>query len=79
MRPIVKYQGGKTKELSLIKQLLPKEFKAVIEPFCGGAAVSFDLQKPAILLDINEHLINAYIQIKDKIEFQEVFAEICHL
>ena len=78
MKPYIKYQGGKTKELSLIKQLLPKQFNKVVEPFCGGAAVSFGLQKPAILCDINEHLINAYIQIKDKIEFQEVFAEICH-
>lgn len=78
MKPFIKYQGGKTKELSLIKQLLPKQFNKVVEPFCGGAAVSFGLQKPAILCDINEHLINAYIQIKDKIEFQEVFAEICH-
>ena len=78
MKPFVKYQGGKTKELPLIKQLLPDKFNKVIEPFCGGAAVSFALKKPAILNDVNDGLINAYNQIKDKIEFQEVFSEVCH-
>ena len=41
MKPVVKYQGGKTKELSLIKQLAPP-YKRIIEPFCGGAAVSLN-------------------------------------
>ena len=78
MKPFVKYQGGKTKELPIIKQLLPDEFDKVVAPFCGGAAVSFNLQKPCILNDVNDGLINAYNQIKDKIEFQEVFSEVCH-
>tara|TARA_B100000287_G_scaffold433416_1_gene495072 strand:+ start:102 stop:965 length:864 start_codon:yes stop_codon:yes gene_type:complete len=79
MRPIVKYQGGKSKELPIIKQLLPKDFKAVIEPFCGGAAVSFDLGKPALLLDLNPALINMYKQVQDPIMFQEVFSHVCYL
>lgn len=76
MKPIVKYQGGKTRELPLIKQLLPSDFSRVIEPFCGGAAVSFELQKPAILNDINPMLINLYkvvqssdyVHVLDRIE-----------
>ena len=64
MKPIVKYQGGKTKELPLIKKLLPDNFKAVIEPFAGGAAVSFALEKPALLNDISGPLINMYKAIQ---------------
>ena len=40
MKPVIKYQGGKTKELSRIKEFAPKEFKRIIEPFCGGSAVA---------------------------------------
>jgi DNA adenine methylase len=60
IKPIIKYQGGKTKELPLIKQLMPTEFNRVIEPFTGGAAVSFALEKPAVLNDINRDVINLY-------------------
>jgi len=60
MKPIIKYQGGKTKELPLIKQLLPPQFSRVVEPFCGGAAVSFGLGYPALMSDINRDVINLY-------------------
>lgn len=60
MKPVIKYQGGKSKELPLIKQLLPQKFNRVVEPFCGGAAVSFGLQTPALLSDINPMVINLY-------------------
>ena len=60
MRPIVKYQGGKSKELPLIKQLLPKQFTRVVEPFCGGAAVSFGLGYNSLMSDINRDVINLY-------------------
>jgi DNA adenine methylase len=60
MKPIVKYQGGKSKELPLIKQLLPNQFTRVIEPFCGGAAVSFGLGYNSLMSDINRDVINLY-------------------
>lgn len=65
MKPIVKYQGGKSKELPLIKQLLPAQFSRVVEPFCGGAAVSFGLGYPALLSDINKDVINLYWTVAD--------------
>lgn len=65
MKPVIKYQGGKTKELSNIKELLPQGFKRVVEPFCGGAAVSFALGYPALLNDINQDVINLYRVIAD--------------
>lgn len=60
MKALVKYQGGKSKELPLIKQLLPKQFIRVVEPFCGGAAVSFGLGYHSLMSDINRDVINLY-------------------
>lgn len=60
MKPVIKYQGGKTKELPLIKELAPCQFDRIIEPFCGGAAVSFHYNYPSILNDINKDVINLY-------------------
>lgn len=60
MKPIIKYQGGKSKELPLIKQLLPKQFTRAVEPFCGGAAVSFGLECNSLMSDINRDVINLY-------------------
>ncbi len=65
MKPVIKYQGGKTKELPLIKEMLPREFDRVVEPFCGGAAVSFGLRNLALLSDINKDVINLYHTIAD--------------
>lgn len=65
MKPIVKYQGGKSKELPLIKQLLPSQFSRVVEPFCGGAAVSLGLGYPALMGDINREVINLYSVVAD--------------
>lgn len=60
LRPIVKYQGGKTRELPFIKQHLPTQFTRVVEPFCGGAAVSFSLRYSTLMSDINRDVINLY-------------------
>ena len=46
MKPIIKYQGGKTRELPIIKKLAPTKFDRIVEPFAGGAAVSFAYEKP---------------------------------
>src|SRR6056300_2017559 len=69
MKPVIKYQGGKSKELPLIKELLPKQFERVVEPFCGGAAVSFGLGYPALLSDINKSVINLYQVIADSDQY----------
>jgi len=69
MKPVIKYQGGKSKELPLIKEMLPKGFNRVVEPFCGGAAVSFGLCYPALLSDINKSVINLYQVIADSDQY----------
>lgn len=60
MKPVIKYQGGKTKELPLIKQLAPAQFSRIVEPFCGGAAVSLHYGNQCVLNDINPAVINLY-------------------
>tara|TARA_Y100000996_G_C22510217_1_gene638051 strand:- start:40 stop:903 length:864 start_codon:yes stop_codon:yes gene_type:complete len=60
MKPIIKYQGGKSRELPIIRELTPEKFNRVIEPFCGGAAVSLDYEKPSVLNDLNSAVINLY-------------------
>jgi DNA adenine methylase len=66
LKPLVKYQGGKTRELPIIKQLLPTQFTRVVEPFCGGAAVSFALRHTTLMSDINRDIINLYSVIANE-------------
>ena len=65
LKPLVKYQGGKARELKTITKRMPKEFNRIVEPFCGGAALSFYFEKPAVLCDTNWEVINLYNQIAD--------------
>lgn len=65
LKPLVKYQGGKSRELKTITKMMPKEFNRVVEPFCGGAAVSFSVGKPAVLCDTNWEIINLYRSMVD--------------
>jgi DNA adenine methylase len=74
MKPMLKYPGGKSRELEIIapKNLdlfssshIPK-FKRYIEPFVGGGALFFDLaHTPSIVNDVNSKLINFYRDIRD--------------
>ena len=75
VKPIVKYQGGKTRELPLIKTLL-QNYDTVLEPFAGGAAVSFALGHRCILNDMNDALINMYQQVSHPTTFHEVFSHV---
>jgi DNA adenine methylase len=60
MKPIIKYQGGKSKEMPIILQFQPQNYDRIVEPFCGGAAVSLHFEKKCVLNDINPALINLY-------------------
>lgn len=67
MNPIIKWAGGKEKELPYIKENLPSNIKRYIEPFIGGGAVYFNLGiKKSIINDKSEELINLYKCIKNK-------------
>ena len=72
MKPIFKYSGGKGRELKRIKTFMPfvSEFDRVIEPFAGGAAFAFDLEKPALVSDIRSNNIDVYKAVQDETEFK---------
>lgn len=66
MKPIIKYRGGKSKEIPLILPYIPEYKGKYIEPFFGGGALFFYLEpKNAIINDINKGLIDFYTGIKD--------------
>lgn len=66
MKPIVKWSGGKVRELKMFKEYYPKSFKRFIEPFVGGGAVFFDLENDDnVINDVHNDLINFYNQIKN--------------
>ncbi len=65
MNPVLKYRGGKSRELTKFIQYIPDDFNRYIEPFFGGGAVYFYLEpENAILNDINERLMTFYRQLK---------------
>lgn len=65
MKPLVKYRGGKSKEIPYIQKHIPKFQGRYIEPFFGGGALYFHLEpKRAIINDINSKLISFYEGVK---------------
>lgn len=64
MNPIIKWPGGKAREIDKIEPFIPK-FDRYIEPFFGGGALFFHLMpKSAAINDISESLIQYYHLIK---------------
>ncbi len=67
--PFLKWAGGKRQLIPQMKNYFPKSFNKYIEPFVGGGAIFFYmLPEKAILIDINEELINCFKVIKHKVE-----------
>lgn len=68
-KPFVKWAGGKTQILGEIRKRYPSRIEKYCEPFVGGGAVLFDVlqksrPKKILINDINQNLVNAYVQIK---------------
>lgn len=78
MKPLVKYRGGKSKEIPQIIKHIPQFDGRYIEPFFGGGALYFHLEpKKAIINDINVKLIAFYNGVKTdynklRIELDEI-------
>lgn len=69
MKPIIKYRGGKSKEIGNFLQFVPKDFDRYVEPFLGGAALYFYLEPDSALInDINNRLINFYVSVRNNFE-----------
>ena len=66
MNPVLKYRGGKSREIPCFLKYIPKDFGRYIEPFFGGGAVFFYLEpNNAIINDANTRLITFYQQLRD--------------
>lgn len=71
-RPFFKWAGGKNWFVNQEYDRLPLQYNRYIEPFLGGGSVFFYMNpEQAILSDINDELINAYICLRD--EFESVY------
>jgi DNA adenine methylase len=66
MKPLIKWTGGKTSELPIIAQYMPKTFTRLVEPFLGGGAVYFNLAMPALVNDFNRELMSFYQICQDE-------------
>lgn len=66
VRPPLKWAGGKRWQLPHVIPLWERESsRRLVEPFCGGLAITLGLSpNKALLNDINPHLINFYRRLK---------------
>ncbi|MBR4376463.1 MAG: DNA adenine methylase [Spirochaetia bacterium] len=66
LAPIIKWAGGKEKELPIILKALPSSFEDYYEPFVGGGAVFTAINaKHFFINDKSSELINLYLAIKN--------------
>ena len=67
MKPMIKYRGGKSKEIPFFETYIPEQFDTYYEPFLGGGAVYFHIApQKAVLNDINAGVMTFYQEVKDK-------------
>jgi len=67
IKPMIKWTGGKSQELDIIKKYMPDNFNNYYEPFVGGGAVWFAINPTKHGLYVNdysEELINFYNLVK---------------
>lgn len=78
MKPILKYRGGKSREIPVIMRYLPSFEGRYIEPFFGGGALFFALEpRRAIISDINDKLMAFYIGVRDN--YPELIKELSQI
>jgi len=67
--PFLKWAGGKRQLIKQFDRYFPPHYKKYIEPFVGGGSVFFYLLPDnAILMDINEELVNCYRVIQTQVD-----------
>ncbi len=67
MNPMIKYRGGKSKEISHFISNMPEHYNRYIEPFLGGGALYFYLEpQNAIINDVNTKLYSFYKQMQEE-------------
>ncbi|MCQ2190396.1 MAG: DNA adenine methylase [Paludibacteraceae bacterium] len=69
LEPIIKWPGGKEKELPQIAQYAPAGFSRLFDPFVGGGSVFMALQAESYFInDYSEELVSLYQNIKSNNE-----------
>lgn len=69
LEPIIKWPGGKERELPQIVQYAPTSFSRLFDPFVGGGSVFMALQAEAYFInDYSEELVSLYQNIKSNDE-----------
>ena len=73
VKPFIKWAGGKSQLLEVIRDKYPETIEKYCEPFVGGGAVLLDVlanfkPKEVLINDINPELINTYIHVKNNAE-----------
>lgn len=78
MKPVLKYRGGKSREIAMFGRHIPPNYERYIEPFFGGGALFFHLEpKAAIINDANERLMTFYSQLRNSFpEMQRQLGEL---
>ena len=63
---MLKYRGGKTREIPELARFIPSEYDRYIEPFFGGGALYFHIApEKAIINDLNSGLMRFYQGVRD--------------
>lgn len=75
MKPILKYPGGKSKEIPQLTKYIPAYKGMYVEPFFGGGAMFFHLEPcKAIINDINTRLMWFYTAVQQ--DFHQLSSEL---
>ncbi|KXK09242.1 MAG: Modification methylase DpnIIA [candidate division WS6 bacterium OLB21] len=65
-QPFLKWAGGKTQLLDELIKRVPAKYNVYFEPFIGGGALYFAIApEAAVIADINDDLVNAYLVVRD--------------
>ena len=66
LSPFLKWPGGKRWLLKKLPEIFSIQFNNYYEPFLGSGAVFFHLSpEESVLSDVNEELINLFVQMRD--------------
>jgi DNA adenine methylase len=72
---MIKYRGGKSREIAEMIPFIPEGFDRYVEPFFGGGALYFHLlPNKAIINDLNGRLMSFYRGVRD--DFADLSSEL---
>ena len=64
LKPLIKWSGGKSDEITIFSKYFPSSYDCFIEPFVGGGSVFFYLNPPkAVISDVHSELIDFYSNV----------------